>query len=723
MMESAFKRKCKITGLILLLLISLRSFSTTYTWNNTNGGAWTGTANWTPASPSGGPPAGSDIVIPALLNNTKFISAVPQITLNSITCTGVGTSWMQSATSGNTIIVTGNWIVPTSHTITIGATSARFCVRMLSASTMSVDGGIAFDAGTTNRAFEIYGTLVVNANGTIFDPNPTGGSDFYFFSGATLKTQKIQGFTLTSATTTANINYSVAVSTGGSYSYGSGVNYEFNGTADQVTGAGLGQNTPSNVIINNAVTKIVTLSAAAGISGSLVINSLSTFNAAALSFSLGAASGTGNFVNNGTFSAATSTLVFNGNAAQTISGATTTTFNCLTLNNASGLTLATPAAISGNLALTAGQLNTSGTNLLTLLSGAVAPAITAAATSYINGPLICQKSTSGSSTLNFPIGKSSDCRPMQLVVNHANTNLYNYTGELFNASAVALAYTKPGTVDTVSSVHYWDLTRTNSAAVNQPTLDLSGTQTLKLNFGANDVVKDLSTLRIVKNTYSATTTWIDLFGGSTGGTTANGNITSVGFNSFSRFTLGGSSGGVNPLPITLLDFTALRDNDQVALKWTTMSEKNSDYFTVEKSLDGINFEFVAQIKGASNSDIAQNYLAIDNNPAAGVNYYRLKMTDLDGTSKYYKIVFIDFAQEMQKDVIFYPNPARSGRIFVMKNNEEVTGIEIFNSLGQRIYASGEFSTFIDISSFSADVYQLRIYTQAKTITQKLIVEN
>ncbi|MES2763802.1 MAG: T9SS type A sorting domain-containing protein [Bacteroidota bacterium] len=687
----------------VFVFCTVNVFSATYTWNKTNGGQWNSATNWTPNAPAAGPPSGSDIIIPALGNSSRVITDVPQITLNSLICTGIGTSWLTAAATGNTVTISTTWNVPSSHTLTIGAASERLCWKLLNTSTSTIDGYVAFDAGSTNRNFDVYGTLIVNVNGCIFDPNPTGGSDFYFYTGCTLKTQKPQGFTTTAATSAATINYNVAVCTGGSYSYITGINFEFNGTADQITGMGLSQNTASNVVISSSPGKTVTLSWNTQLSGSLTINNNATFNASTYSLSIGAITGAGNFVNNGIFNSGTGAVTFNGNAAQTISGTATTTFNNLILNNANGLTLSTPAQLKGALTLTNGLLKTTSTDLLTLLSGATAPALTASSTSYINGPMKYQKSTSGSSTLNFPIGKSPDCRPIQLNVNHANTTTYNYLGESFNSSPRVLGYTKPASIDTVSNVHYWDITRTNSASVSQPTLDLASTQTVKLHFGSNDGVRDLTTLRVVKNTYTATTTWTDLAGGSFAGTTTVGNITSAGFNSFSRFTIAGNAAGANPLPITLTNFSGVCMDKYIQLNWTTATERNNDYFIIERSEDGYNWENIIQVKGSGTSNTNINYFYDDFSNTLNLPYYRISQVDFNGKITRHSIISVICNNATDRSIVF-PNPfSREHQLKIsIKNNKSKTmTIKIFESTGKLVYNTlvqrGEDSDLIELT--------------------------
>ncbi|MDA9555813.1 hypothetical protein N9R54_06240, partial [Pelobium sp.] len=98
-----------------------------------------------------------------------------------------------------------------------------------------------------------------------------------------------------------------------------------------------------------------------------------------------------------------------------------------------------------------------------------------------------------------------------------------------------------------------------------------------------------------------------------------------------------------PLPIELVSFTAEKENNGVKLNWITASETNNDYFTIEKSKDGINFMLLTSEKSKkSNSKIRQNYDFTDLNPSKGVNYYRLKQFDLDGKSKEIGIKAIDY---------------------------------------------------------------------------------
>ncbi len=113
------------------------------------------------------------------------------------------------------------------------------------------------------------------------------------------------------------------------------------------------------------------------------------------------------------------------------------------------------------------------------------------------------------------------------------------------------------------------------------------------------------------------------------------------------------------LPIELVSFDAVRNNNVVNLKWQTATEKNNDYFTIERSLDGINFEAIEKVKGAGNSLELKNYMVSDENPIRELMYYRLKQTDFDGEFKYSNIVSVEADNSKAMLSHMAPNPTNS----------------------------------------------------------------
>ena len=143
------------------------------------------------------------------------------------------------------------------------------------------------------------------------------------------------------------------------------------------------------------------------------------------------------------------------------------------------------------------------------------------------------------------------------------------------------------------------------------------------------------------------------------------------------------------LPVKLLSFEASIDHSSTKLTWTTASEINNDFFTVEKSANGIDFEVVSEIPGSGNSENLQEYMTYDENPINGTSYYRLKQTDFDGKTEYFKIVPVSF--NVNESELFsmniYPNPCIDNCTINLKgnrsNNQQIR-LELYNTKGKRI---------------------------------------
>lgn len=110
------------------------------------------------------------------------------------------------------------------------------------------------------------------------------------------------------------------------------------------------------------------------------------------------------------------------------------------------------------------------------------------------------------------------------------------------------------------------------------------------------------------------------------------------------------------LSVKLLGFNALVENNAVNLYWSTAVEVNNNYFSIEQSTDGINFMEVAKIASQGNTGERQDYTYTVENPLNGLQYYRLKQTDLDGTSTYYYSVSVDYTKPENVQAALYPNP-------------------------------------------------------------------
>ena len=96
------------------------------------------------------------------------------------------------------------------------------------------------------------------------------------------------------------------------------------------------------------------------------------------------------------------------------------------------------------------------------------------------------------------------------------------------------------------------------------------------------------------------------------------------------------------LPEVLLSFDAIISDKKVELTWSSNTENNNNYFTIEKSKDAINFEDVTSIKGFGNHSSLVNYFDVDYIPYEGISYYRLKQTDSKGHTLSSRLVSVNY---------------------------------------------------------------------------------
>jgi hypothetical protein len=133
--------------------------------------------------------------------------------------------------------------------------------------------------------------------------------------------------------------------------------------------------------------------------------------------------------------------------------------------------------------------------------------------------------------------------------------------------------------------------------------------------------------------------------------------TESGYLSFSDFGIGQNVGST--FPVEWLSFTATPQGDQVALRWETAQEVNHSHFVIERSADGASFQAIGERQGAGDASQITAYQFVDATPNQGVNYYRLKQVDLDGSFAYSerREVQLEATASLQWQAIS-PNPAQ-----------------------------------------------------------------
>ena len=189
-----------------------------------------------------------------------------------------------------------------------------------------------------------------------------------------------------------------------------------------------------------------------------------------------------------------------------------------------------------------------------------------------------------------------------------------------------------------------------------------------------------------------------------------------------RFTNAGYTISTAPVPIELVRFDGQIVGDQAQLTWSTASEYNNDYFTVEHSVDGQHFSSLTQVKSKGNSNTLAIYETNDRHPVSGLNYYRLRQTDLSGTATLSKVIALDFSKAGVLNM--FPNPATDQ---ITINHTFDTGIiTIFDATGRVVFtqtveqgaAKGGLS--INLSELSQGVYWVQLEAAGQLMGQKLL---
>lgn len=182
------------------------------------------------------------------------------------------------------------------------------------------------------------------------------------------------------------------------------------------------------------------------------------------------------------------------------------------------------------------------------------------------------------------------------------------------------------------------------------------------------------------------------------------------------------------LPIELSEFSLKRTGEAVQLKWSTMTEKNFNGFSIERSENGMGFSEIAFVKSNGNSNSKKNYTFSDNSPKDGMYYYRLKAIDFDNSYKYSALKFINFKKESVHNPFY--NSTTSQIIIPLGsiNFEESFVIDIISIEG-KIVQSFSSNTLentnneyqIPTSSLPSGLYVLRIYDNISSQNHKVII--
>lgn len=181
------------------------------------------------------------------------------------------------------------------------------------------------------------------------------------------------------------------------------------------------------------------------------------------------------------------------------------------------------------------------------------------------------------------------------------------------------------------------------------------------------------------------------------------------------------------LPIELLNFKARynKESKQVKIEWTTASQTNNDFFSIEKSTNTLDWELITDVDGAGTNSSTLTYSVVDPNPNKGFNYYRLKQTDFDGNFEYFPIQKVNMDGNDNLSISIAPNPSK-GFIKISSYGFKFDDIEILDYLGKPVSVSKldspTYEIELDLSNLTPGMYVAKIRTELSYLSKKIIIK-
>jgi len=183
------------------------------------------------------------------------------------------------------------------------------------------------------------------------------------------------------------------------------------------------------------------------------------------------------------------------------------------------------------------------------------------------------------------------------------------------------------------------------------------------------------------------------------------------------------------LPIDLISYTGKAQAQGNMLKWVTASETENAYFTLEHSTDGNSFKAITTIEGAGTISNPQSYNFLHRDAPAGISYYKLWQTDLNGTKNYVGIVSLTRGEVSLNITSILPIPVLEFvELSYTSISESQAQLQIFDALGRNMVDMSILSNTgindrtIDVSSFTPGIYFLTISQGDDAVTEKFIKE-
>ena len=196
------------------------------------------------------------------------------------------------------------------------------------------------------------------------------------------------------------------------------------------------------------------------------------------------------------------------------------------------------------------------------------------------------------------------------------------------------------------------------------------------------------------------------------------------------FTFGTNNPIANPLPVSWLNFTGRYVNNVVELSWSTAMEQNNDFFTVERSADGIQYTAIGTVKGNGTTSSVSVYNFTDAQPLSGTAHYRIKQTDLDRKYAYSDVIRVNPGAVALKGLRLYPNPAVASVPLTLENSNwrnQKVNVTIYNAIGaivrqEQVNFGADGRNRISTSGLQKGSYFVNVYYNGEKQTLPFVIQ-
>jgi len=428
----------------------------------------------------------------------------------------------------------------------------------------------------------------------------------------------------------------------------------------------------------------------------------------------------GSFTNYGTFTANSGTLSMVGTSLTNVNLKTngSTLYNLLINKNSSSTVnlLTDDASVSNQLTLTnnAGNISTGTAGVSPMLVFTAAYPVgnnpAEASNSRIKGTALMLAKTAGTAAFGPFLGVTMGASAAD-IGNLTITRVTDIAGSIITVSG-----------GNHSIACYWDLSITGTQPAAGKSLTLSWLSDLDNGLTWSSANNNLAVTW--KNTSPGVNPWTG-FSPATDVSCCNPRNAVATATSFSRWTISQKS---LPLPVELLYFNGKNLGDKTQLSWSTATETNNDFFTLDKSPDAQNYQSFARIDGAGTSSSEHVYEAYDYVPFKGASYYRLKQTDFDGKTTTFTPISVFTSSP---GILIISRNSNSGDYLIdFHPAEELHGnytMEITTAMGQSVFKEtlnnlqGSYQREFDLLSSGSGVYLVSIISATDKIVKRIVV--